>query len=296
MSGIACILNAENIPTKSGSIWNSGTVRAVLSNCNNAGYVRYSTENPERFFEADGKHKAIITEEEFTAAKILMEKNKGVSPTRKPVDENYFAGLLYCGVCGRKFVTQTTVKHRKGEKQTQNGFKCLGGMVNACKAKQLTVPKLEKALLAYFANIPEIEPDTEKDEQAKRETAARIEALQNKINSLDGKEKEVLDLYIEDNATLAEYRSVKEKLDVERVNILAEIQRITPTEPKAYKGIMTQEEIALTFCKEWQSYTSKEKRQFLVNHINKIVVINQPLPGTIQGKYEIVDVAYNTNT
>jgi redox-regulated HSP33 family molecular chaperone len=169
----------------------------------------------------------------------------------------------------------------------------LGRQVNACKAKHLTVPKLEKALLAYFANIPNTEPDGANEVQAKQAAAARIEELQKKINLLDEKEKEILDLYIEDKATLAEYRSVKTKLDAEKENILAGIKKLTPSETKVYSGNMTKEEIALTFCKEWKNYTGKEKRQFLVNHIGKIGVINQPVAGTQQGVYEIIEVIFN---
>jgi len=256
------------------------------------GNVRYCQDNPDRFFEAEGKHEAIITEEEFTAAKILAEKRKGVSPTKLPADENYFAGLLHCGICGRKLVTHYNVKTRKGERVKTYAFQCLGRQVKACESKQITVSKLEKALMSYFSDMPDIAPDTESEETVKVAALAQIEALQHKITVLDAKEKEMLESYIADILPLAQYRDVKIQLDGERGKLLAEIERLTPVKP-TYQGNMTKEEIAKSFVAEWQNFTGKERRQFLVNHISKITLINQPVKGTMHGVYNIIEIVYN---
>jgi hypothetical protein len=156
--------------------------------------------------------------------------------------------------------------------------------------------KLETALIEYFSTL-DITPDIEQEEKAaeeKRALAARLEMLQGKLALLDAKEKETLDSYIEDTATLSEYRGVKVKLDSERARITAEIERITPTDERNWQeGAASIEQIVSMFRAEWGSYSDKQKRQFMVTHIKRITVINEPKPGNKrQGIYRIVGVEY----
>ena len=87
LAAIARSLNIQKIPTKMGSIWNSGTIKGVITNCNYIGNVRYSLRDPNRNFETEGKHEAIISEELYNAAQVLIKKNGRTAPTKKP-DEN----------------------------------------------------------------------------------------------------------------------------------------------------------------------------------------------------------------
>jgi len=297
LTGIAITLNHEKIPSKQGNAWNTGVIINLLKNCNYIGYVRYGTESPERYFETEGKHEAIISEELFREAQLLMEKNKYVSPTKKPKEENYFSGLLHCGLCGKRMVSHIT--YSRGEiKKPQYNFFCTLRNAKACDAKKVSIKKLEKAFIEYFSAL-NIEPDIkreEKEAEAKRVAAARIEELRNKIITLDAKEKEMLDSYIEDNASLAEYRSVKVMLDSERERIIEEIKSLTPPETSNYNnynGALTREEIISALKKHWQTFTDIEKRQFLLKYIKRIDVINHPVKGSPFGNCEIVNLEYN---
>lgn len=62
MTQIATMLNLRKVPSKKGLLWNSKTVRLILTNVNYIGQVRYSVNNKDKYFEADGKHEAIIDE------------------------------------------------------------------------------------------------------------------------------------------------------------------------------------------------------------------------------------------
>ncbi|WP_435083164.1 recombinase family protein [Ohessyouella blattaphilus] len=88
LSGIAKNLNLRGISSEKNSYWNSGSVQLLLKNCNYIWHVRYSIHEPNRNFETPGQHEAIISEELFREAQILMEKNSKASPTKSPKEKN----------------------------------------------------------------------------------------------------------------------------------------------------------------------------------------------------------------
>jgi len=293
---IARTFNLEKIPTKHGKVWNSGTVLAMLTNPNLAGNVRYGMEQPERYFEVEGKHEAIISEDLYNETQMLLEKRRFVSPTKQPSDDNYFSGFLYCGLCGKKLIAHNRVQYCNKREIRTNGFSCFQKAAGVCAAKSLTAKKFERAFIEYIAAL-DVKPDIEKEkqaEEAKKAMAARIETLREKLTILDAKEKEILDSYIEDNASLVEYRGVKAQLDSERERINAEIAGLTPTEERRRDGATSKEDIISIFRASWSGFTNIEKRQFLVRYIKKIVVINQSIPGSRLGVYQILEAEFNS--
>ena len=60
---IAKTLTMRNIKTGSGNEWNASSVKYVLTNPIYIGKVRYSVRDENRYFEAEGKHEVIISEE-----------------------------------------------------------------------------------------------------------------------------------------------------------------------------------------------------------------------------------------
>jgi len=292
LTGIATTLNKEKIPTKHGYFWNTGKIISLISNPNYMGYVRYGMEKPDQYFEAKGKHEAIISEEVFKEAQAIMAKNKLVTPTKKPNEENYLVGFLFCGLCGRKL--KSNMDYRENNK-VYHTYVCYARVNRACEAKRMTAGNAEKAMIEYIANLPTDENAAAKIEQAKQAAVARIEELKAKLNNLEAKEKEMLDSYIEDNATLAEYRGVKTQLDGEKAKILTEIEALTPSQTISYEEPKTREEIITAFNDGWGSFTNIEKRQFLMKHIRKITLLNQPIKGSNYGTVEILDIEFNTN-
>ena len=53
MAQIAKTLNKENIRSRTGAAWSTGSIKSLLENCNYVGRVRYGTEQPNRFFECE---------------------------------------------------------------------------------------------------------------------------------------------------------------------------------------------------------------------------------------------------
>ncbi len=288
LNGIAKALNKEKVPIKLNSIWNSGTIYMVLTNPNHIGNVRYGTEQPERYFEAEGKHEAIISKELFNETQLLLEENKRTTPTKRGVERNYFLGVVYCDVCGAR------MKPHMG-RQTHS-FVCPAKVVGVCDTKSVTAAKIENGVIEYIKNIPYAAPDIEKDEQEKQAAAARIEALRSKLTVLDAKDKAFLDSYIEDNSSLEEYRGVKKMLDNERQIILAQIEALTPKDRKnSIIEPKTKEEIIRAFKRNWNDFSNTEKRQFLLKHIKKIKVVNHHVKNSIFGNCEITDIEFNTS-
>ena len=122
LNTIAQNLNHRGIKSKQGGVWSHATVRAVLRNPNYIGKVRYAMEDKKRYFEAEGKHEAIISEERYYEAQSKMGKIQKKSQTKRPKADHYFSGTIYCGVCGAKLMTHGEYKTTaSGEKITNGG-------------------------------------------------------------------------------------------------------------------------------------------------------------------------------
>ncbi|MDR2572599.1 MAG: recombinase family protein, partial [Oscillospiraceae bacterium] len=103
-NAIATELNRRGILSSTGVKWGSYPVSYILSNPLYMGKVRYSTKDEKRYFEAEGKHEAIISEEIFSEVKSKMAKMQRII-RKRPHEENYFCGTLMCGECGKKMTT-----------------------------------------------------------------------------------------------------------------------------------------------------------------------------------------------
>jgi site-specific DNA recombinase len=181
LNAIAKALNAEKVPTKLNSFWNSGTIYMLLTNPNHIGNVRYGIEQPERYFEVEGKHEAIISKELFYETQQLLEANRRTTSTTRGVERNYFLGVVFCAVCGTRMKPHMA--------RTTHSFVCPARVVGVCKSKNVTAGKVENTFIEYINNIPYTAPDSEKDEHEKKAATARIEELQNKLAILDAKDK-----------------------------------------------------------------------------------------------------------
>ena len=296
LNGIAKQLNAEKVPTKLNNVWNSGTIYMLLTNPVHIGIVRYGIEQPERYFEVEGKHEAIISKELFYETQDLLEANKRTTSTKRGVERNYFLGVAFCGVCGLRMKPHLSKSRNKMTAKTVHSFVCPSKVVGVCDTKSVTAQKIENGVIDYINNITITTPDYDKDEQEKQAAAARVKELQNKITVLDAKDKAFLDSYIADNFSLEEYRDVKKMIGNERKELQAEIELLTPKDKsKSHVEPKTKEEIIRHFKRNWHNFNNIEKRQFLLKHISKVKVINHPIKGSIFGKCEITDIEFITN-
>ena len=198
-------------------------------------------------------------------------------------DSNYFAGVLYCGVCSSKLSVY------------DNAYKCMGRFEQTCNAKAITTKELEKVFINYFMSIPGAE-QSETAAEIKRATGALLEALQEKISILEDKRKEILDSYILDKITLTEFQNVQQRINSEKDRINKEMDLLTPTDERRHReNFPSKEDIISIFKSGWYGYTDIDKLQFVERYIKRITAINEQIPGNKQGIYKILNVEYKTN-
>jgi len=280
-----------------GSIWGSATVKAVITNCNYIGKVRYCMHTPERRLESEGKHEAIITEELYNAAQILIKKNAKAAPTKKPNDDNYFTNFLFCE-CGEKYYPHKTVYKNKKGKAISYSYMCRNrSQFGGCKSKAISLPKMETALIEYFNQCEDVfttdSAEAARMEREKKTADAQIQNLRDKLQHLDKREKEVMKHYIDGEIDFDSYREMKKQLESDKNFIRAELAKYTVHEEENHPATITREEITANFTENWQGLTNAEKRLFLTNYIKKIIVKNTPIDGSWHGNTKILGIEFN---
>ena len=126
LNKIARVLNTEKIPTKTKkNIWQGCTIKVLLRNPTYLGKVRYSLNDPAKYFEAEGQHEAIIEESLFYQVQEKLEKIKYFSRTKRPRSDVYFCGVLYCSHCGGRMTTKWNYSRRiDGSKKEYANYIC----------------------------------------------------------------------------------------------------------------------------------------------------------------------------
>jgi len=192
---IAQYLNLEKIPTKAKGktrkianksitnkgIWYAKTIKEILKNPTYIGKVRYSCNEKSHYFEAQGKHQAIIPEKTFYEAQKKLNFITKIYKTKRPKDQFYCLGKLYC-YCHTKMTTKTMIKHLKKGDTTYHYYFC-----PSCK-KSISILKIEKEIATVYQE--KIKPNQAlikwnnqvKTEYQKKQKEVMNSYLQNKIS------------------------------------------------------------------------------------------------------------------
>ena len=180
---IAKNLNSRNISTKENSIWHARTVKNLLTNCNYIGNVRYATKDKDRNFEVKGNHEPIISEELYEETQNLISKISTKSYTKKPKEENYFSGFLFCGKCGARLVVHDDYYRKKnGEKIFKSSYRCSNYIRKTCNASNISQKNVEKAFIEYISNIEDFNAIDEIQIEENKKINNQNEKLINKLN------------------------------------------------------------------------------------------------------------------
>ena len=295
LAAIAKSLNLQNIRAKKGALWSSATIKGVLVNCNVVGNVRYAVNSPERHFESEGKHEAIISQELYNTAQSLIAKNGRATPTKKPSEKNYFVGLLYCGECGEKYKPHYVIYNTKQGKSTVFCFMCRNRFLKGgCTAMSVTANKVEKALVEYFARYDvsfNSECEVTKSEDDSR-NFTQIKNYKVRLKYYDDKENEVMNHYINNDIGFENYRKLKSEIDENREFVNSELEKLTFNKNNTSIAVQL-EDIVANFQESWQGLTNTEKRLFLTNYVKRIVVCNKPIEGSRFGNTKVIDIEFN---
>ena len=297
---IARRLNLRGVPTKLGSQWTRGGIKNLLTNSNYMGHVRHHFEDKERAYTVEGKHDAIISKEVFEKAQKLLAKKSCISPTKQPMEENYFSGFLICAQCGCKLYSHNLFrKWKDGTVHFLGNYGCGNTKVGACNAGEMSARKLEQAFQEYIAGIAEFEVDNSiqlyQQEQEKQERQTLIATYEEKLRQLEAKGREALDFYVNNVFSVDEYRRVKRRIDDDKQVIYAELEHL---QVEAEEIVDNKLEIARNFQENWAGLSCSEKRMFLMQFVEKIVVENEKLGMTKsreKRKVRIFDVVFREN-
>jgi len=297
---IARRLNLRGVPTKHSSQWTRGGIKNLLVNSNYMGHVRHRFEDEERAYTVEGKHEAIIPKEVFDKAQKMLAKNSHISPTKQPMEENYFTGFLFCAQCGCRLYSHNLFRTWKdGTVHFLGNYGCGNTKVGVCKASEMSARKLEQAFQAYIAGIAEFEVDNtielRKQEQEKQERQALIATHEDKLRQLEAKGREALDFYVSNIFSVEEYRRVKRRLDDDKQTLCAELERL---QVEAEEIVDNRIEIAKSFHENWAGFSFSEKRMFLMQFVEKIIVENEKIgetKGRAKRKVKIFDIVFKEN-
>lgn len=119
-------LITKNIKTKKDKEWTNKTIRDILKNPNYIGKVRYGLNN-KKYFEKEGKHKAIISKSDYISVNNLL---KNELRTNK---DAYYSNKIIC-MCNKRLSTKRIyIKNKCYINYICNNKDCLFKMISHIK-------------------------------------------------------------------------------------------------------------------------------------------------------------------
>lgn len=286
MTQIARRLNERKILTKSKSApWVSATIKAILTNPNNIGKVRYSTEDKERYFEVDGQHEPIISVEMFNLATEKIKNFPNISRTKRPREESYYCSVLYCSMCQSRLSTHNNWSNfpKKGEtkKQYKSSYRCVKKLSldddRFCKCPDISHDKVERAFCEYIEQINDFTETTvdleETAEKAQREILQAIVEYEKQLSALYDRKKQTMERYASGEIEFDEYKAVVSVINERGGTLENELQRKKSELPTATETPdISTEDIITNIRQNWEHLSNNERMMFLHRFVKKIVV------------------------
>ncbi len=274
---IADNLNERKIPTKENAVWHTRTIKNMLTNCNYVGRVRYATKDKNRHFEAEGAHEPIISNELYEETQNLIQKISVKSYTKRPKEDSYYSGILFCAKCGGKMTSHGNYrKDKNGNIDVGRDYRCSNYIKKTCSASNVSHKKVEQAFRDYINNIEDLSiPDEIKiaeQQERQRQNADLLNGLYKQEKALEHKEKEIVKFYVSGSMELGDYMEIKKTIEKEKVNMMSKIQELETEGIEAEEQNLRKEDIIKNLRENWDLLTNLEKRQFLVNFVDKIIV------------------------
>ena len=285
MNGIATLLNKRKIKSKMGSAWTATVIKGILTNPTYIGKVRYSTSNENKYFEAEGHHKRILTDEIFLLAQEKIKRTSYISRTKQPKEEHYFCGILVCSLCGSKFSThhQLHIMKETGEKSYRHSYRCNRRIYHnddiACVSPTISHNKLEEAFSKYieriddFSDIKDISLEAENKADKEHEHLEYINICENKLVNLTNRKKRLMTQYVGEEIAFEEYREMMEILNEKYETLESELHGAKKkASNEGNTSTISHEDIILSLKENWNYLNKKERMIFLQRFVKKMVI------------------------
>jgi len=292
------VLNAANILSKQGKLWGASSVKCILTNPNYIGKVRYSCYDESRYFEADGKHEAIIDEATFYEVQDKIQRTKPVSKTKLPTSGVYFCGILRCAACGGKLTSKWNYSNDGKKTPERPAYRCCNTLskYKTCSNKsEISHIKIEAAFEEYIANI---ENFTELDvvdisEAAKApDHTKEIAAIIGELGQIERKANEIMALFMGNKVDFDTYQQMV-KLGNDRKEELTARSNLLQNIEASMESRQNKKEIVANLRENWGELNNEQRLQFLQKFVKKMVVRKESRPGERYGVAVIDELEFN---
>ncbi len=219
-------------------------MRYIIRNKTYCGYMRHHDD------WIKGLHDAIITEELYEKANVLLEESKrrfdesGLK-TGTPAISTNFGGLIYCAWCGAKFSKNKTGAKEYGFHMNYTCYsrhkkvRCMIKDPN-CKNKFFRIEEFDQMM---FNEIRKLAIDPEylhsiKQKNHQQDDVQQIHAIEGQIKTINSQLSRFMDLYGLGRYTIAELDEKTKPLQDQRSKLQTELKRLKDESNK-----LTEEEV-----------------------------------------------------
>ena len=219
---------------KNRSKWDPKTMRNVMRNKTNIGYIKHHDE----WYKAD--HDSIIDDETYyTAVKLLDDRaeqfrRNGVKPM---VNTTYLGGLLYCKHCGGKYAKQLNSRYREGKPKVY-WYSCYSRnkrqkkMIKDpnCKNKNWKVKELDEIVFNEIKKLalkPGYIKELRQDKFDNSDAPNKIEIINKEIASIDEQISRFMDLYGIGKFTIDQVSNKVDPLNDRRRSLEKELENLS---------------------------------------------------------------------
>ncbi len=132
----ARLLNEKGRTTRKGRSWTKAAVLHILQNPIYAGLIPYKDERYE------GEHEVMIPIDKWQATQDIVIEQRRIRKHRYHNGDYFLRGLLYCDICGGRFIPASTRQKSKVYRYYRCTTRDKGG-ARSCAARQLPAGSIE---------------------------------------------------------------------------------------------------------------------------------------------------------
>lgn len=305
---IANDLNDRSVPTRHGELWEYSTIAQILTNPIYMGKIRRgwskqikTVENGmvkkkirrkrhlEEYQLYEGLHPALISEETFMKAQDLrMTRQPNAKVKEGQTLQNAFAGLIYCGCCGKRIgrTTMSNVQLAKSPGKSFIRLRCVNGRnchnVSADYAvvEQEIINALRAWLEGYRVKV-DVEGYADEITMCERE----LESARAESSRLQAQLENAYNLIEQGVYSLDFFKQRRHKLNAELGDVQQKINRLMSTIERLQNCTESSDWLiptTETLLSSYDDMTVQERNLLLKNILQKITYRKTP-----DGKIEI---------
>ena len=277
---IARYLNKLGCKTSHNKPFERRSIEYIIQNPTYYGMIRWNRTKNEtneikeksEWILSKGQHDPIISEQLFMNAQeryTTSHKPKGSRPSS--TYKHWLSGLIKCPDCGRTLVA-TTMHKVNGDAYSY--FSCYGYQKGKCsKPNGISSLVLEKEFLTLLKETLDSNEISFEYIEVGPTQINEKSLLNNKLKTVEEKEKRIKESYINGIDTLDEYKENKKMIQAEKKDIMSEIQLL---DSKKSEPIHDQKKLLLKLHSVYDilvsdQYSTSEKNDAIRSVIDQVV-------------------------